>query len=41
MAEPYGAAQLADAALAEMLPDFDLPPGWFDLLAALRRSGAP
>jgi DNA-binding MarR family transcriptional regulator len=37
----FRAAQLADAALAEMLADYELPPGWFDLLAALRRAGAP
>jgi DNA-binding MarR family transcriptional regulator len=37
----FRAAQLADAALAERLADHELPPGWFDLLAALRRAGAP
>jgi DNA-binding MarR family transcriptional regulator len=37
----FRAAQLADAALAEMLADYELPSGWFDLLAALRRAGAP
>ncbi len=35
------AAHLADAALAEGLAELDLQPGWFDLLAALRRAGAP
>jgi DNA-binding MarR family transcriptional regulator len=35
------AAHLADAALAEGLAQLDLQPGWFDLLAALRRAGAP
>jgi DNA-binding MarR family transcriptional regulator len=37
----FRAAHLADAALAEMLADHELQPGWFDLLAALRRAGAP
>jgi DNA-binding MarR family transcriptional regulator len=35
------AAHLADAALADGLAEVDLQPGWFDLLAALRRAGAP
>ena len=35
------AAHLADAELAEGIAGHDLQPGWFDLLAALRRSGAP
>jgi DNA-binding MarR family transcriptional regulator len=35
------ASHLADAALADGLADLDLQPGWFDLLAALRRAGAP
>ena len=35
------AAHLADAALADGLAELDLQPGWFDLLAALRRAGAP
>ena len=35
------AAQLADAALARPLAELGLQPGWFDLLAALRRAGAP
>jgi DNA-binding MarR family transcriptional regulator len=34
-------AHLADRALASGLVRHDLQPGWFDLLAALRRSGAP
>jgi DNA-binding MarR family transcriptional regulator len=34
-------AHRADAALAEGLAGFDLQQGWFDLIAALRRSGAP
>jgi DNA-binding MarR family transcriptional regulator len=34
-------AQLADAVLADELAERGLQPGWFDLLAALRRSGAP
>jgi DNA-binding MarR family transcriptional regulator len=37
----FRASQLADAALAEGLADYDLQTGWFDLLAALRRAGAP
>jgi DNA-binding MarR family transcriptional regulator len=32
---------LADAELARGLAGRDLQPGWFDLLAALRRSGSP
>jgi DNA-binding MarR family transcriptional regulator len=35
------AAHLADAALADGLARLELQPGWFDLLAALRRAGAP
>jgi DNA-binding MarR family transcriptional regulator len=35
------AAQLADRALTAGITAFDLQPGWFDLLAALRRSGEP
>jgi len=35
------AAQLSDAALSAQLVEHDLQPGWFDLLAALRRSGRP
>jgi DNA-binding MarR family transcriptional regulator len=37
----HRAAQLSDAALAEELVGQDLRPGWFDLLAALRRAGRP
>ncbi len=37
----FRAAHLADAELAEGIAAHDLQPGWFDLLAALRRSGAP
>jgi DNA-binding MarR family transcriptional regulator len=37
----FRAAALADAALSEQLGEHDLQPGWFDLLAALRRAGAP
>lgn len=35
------AERLADDALAEGLAGFGLQPGWFDLLAALRRQGSP
>src|SRR5438093_9655048 len=35
----FRTANLADAALAEMLAGHRLRPGWFDLLAALRRAG--
>ncbi len=35
------AAQLVDATLAEGLGQHGLQPGWFDLLAALRRAGTP
>jgi DNA-binding MarR family transcriptional regulator len=34
-------AQLVDAELAPALRDHGLQPGWFDLLAALRRAGPP
>jgi DNA-binding MarR family transcriptional regulator len=37
----FRTASLADAELAEAIAEHDLQPGWFDLLAALRRSGAP
>jgi DNA-binding MarR family transcriptional regulator len=37
----FRTAQLADAALAEGLAGHELQPGWFDLLAALRRAGKP
>ena len=33
--------RLADSALTDGLAAYDLQPGWFDILAALRRSGAP
>jgi DNA-binding MarR family transcriptional regulator len=35
------AGQLADATLAGRLADHGLQPGWFDLLAPLRRAGEP
>lgn len=34
-------AQLADATLADGLAEYRLGPGWFDLMAALRRAGPP
>jgi DNA-binding MarR family transcriptional regulator len=34
-------AQLADVQLGNMLAGHGLQPGWFDVLAALRRSGRP
>ena len=37
----FRAAQLADQALSEGIAPYGLHPGWFDLLAALRRSGKP
>jgi len=37
----FRAAQLADAELSRGILEHDLQPGWFDLLAALRRSGTP
>lgn len=37
----FRTAQLADAQLAAGIVAHELQPGWFDLLAALRRSGAP
>ena len=37
----FRTAHLADTALSEMLAEFSLHPGWFDVLAALRRSGPP
>ena len=37
----FRASHLADAALADMLGRHHLQTGWFDLLAALRRVGAP
>lgn len=37
----FRVVHLADAALAQQLARHGLQPGWFDLLAALRRAGAP
>lgn len=37
----FRTVQLADAVLARELAHHDLQPGWFDLLAALRRAGMP
>jgi DNA-binding MarR family transcriptional regulator len=37
----FRAASLAESKLAEGLAPHGLQPGWFDLLAALRRAGAP
>ena len=37
----FRAVSLADARLAAGLTGYDLQPGWFDLLAALRRAGKP
>jgi DNA-binding MarR family transcriptional regulator len=37
----FRTAALADAHLGAGLARFDLQPGWFDLLAALRRAGKP
>ena len=37
----FRAVALADARLAEGLAGRDLQPGWFDLLAALRRASEP
>jgi DNA-binding MarR family transcriptional regulator len=34
-------AHLADAAFAEGLSEYRIGPGWFDLMAALRRAGPP
>src|SRR5437867_3168825 len=34
-------AHLLDVKLGGELAEFELQPGWFDLLAALRRSGPP
>jgi len=41
LARLFRTAQLADAALGQQLAAHGLQPGWFDLLAALRRAGAP
>jgi DNA-binding MarR family transcriptional regulator len=35
------AAELADSRLTAGLAGYGLAPGWFDLMAALRRSGSP
>jgi DNA-binding MarR family transcriptional regulator len=37
----FRAADLADAELSRGLSEYGLQPGWFDLLAALRRAGRP
>jgi DNA-binding MarR family transcriptional regulator len=37
----FRVSRLADEALTRGLAGYELPPGWFDLLAALRRSGRP
>lgn len=37
----FRATHLLDRALADGLAGYELQPGWFDLLAALRRAGAP
>jgi DNA-binding MarR family transcriptional regulator len=37
----FRAVSLADAQLTAGLAEYDLQPGWFDLLAALRRAGKP
>jgi DNA-binding MarR family transcriptional regulator len=37
----FRVAQLAERELAADLADSELQPGWFDLLAALRRNGPP
>jgi DNA-binding MarR family transcriptional regulator len=37
----YRVVHLSDDALAKGLARYGLQPGWFDLLAALRRAGAP
>jgi DNA-binding MarR family transcriptional regulator len=37
----FRAAQLADRELAQGIAQHELQPGWFDLLAALRRAGQP
>jgi DNA-binding MarR family transcriptional regulator len=37
----FRVANLADAELSRGLSDYGLQPGWFDLLAALRRAGRP
>jgi len=37
----FRAERLSDTVLSETLAPHGLQPGWFDLLAALRRAGAP
>ena len=37
----FRVVHLSDSALARELAAYGLQPGWFDLLAALRRAGAP
>jgi DNA-binding MarR family transcriptional regulator len=37
----FRVVQLSDDELAKGLAEYGLPQGWFDLLAALRRAGAP
>jgi len=41
MGRLFRAAQLADTELGRGIARHDLQPGWFDLLAALRRAGTP
>ena len=41
LARLFRAADLADAVLGQQLAAHGLQPGWFDLLAALRRAGEP
>jgi DNA-binding MarR family transcriptional regulator len=41
MGRLFRAAQLADAVLAGGIARHEVQPGWFDLLAALRRAGRP
>jgi DNA-binding MarR family transcriptional regulator len=41
LARLFRTVQLADAALGQPLAAHGLQPGWFDLLAALRRAGEP
>lgn len=41
LARLFRVAQLADLELAKGTAAHDLRPGWFDLLAALRRAGPP
>lgn len=41
MGRLFRVSHLADARLSEGIGVHDVQPGWFDLLAALRRSGPP